>query len=104
MHPDKVQRDQGQKCLARSIEIAHTLGVDAVLLHPGQLTADATYQEAWDWMVGGMREIAPLAEERGVTVGIENVWNKFLLSPREAGQMVDEVGSPRSGSILTRPT
>ena len=100
VHPDKVQRDQGQKCLARSIEIAHTLGVDAVLLHPGQLTADATYQEAWDWMVGGMREIAPLAEERGVTVGIENVWNKFLLSPREAGQMVDEVGSPRIGIYL----
>jgi len=100
LHPDVAQRDQGMKCLARSIEIAHVLGVDAVLLHPGQLTAEATYQEAWDWMVGGMKEIAPLAEEKGVTVGIENVWNKFLLSPREAGQMIDDVGSARIGIYL----
>ncbi len=100
IHPDGAQRKQGAKCLARSIEIAHALGVDAVLLHPGQLTAEGTYEEAWDWMVGGMKDIAPLAEEKGVTVGIENVWNKFMLSPREAAQLVDEIASPRIGIYL----
>ena len=100
IHPDRAERDQGMKCLVRSIEIANTLGADAVLLHPGQLTAEATYREAWDWMVGGMKEVAPFAEEKGVTVGIENVWNKFILSPREAGEIVDEVGSERIGIYL----
>lgn len=98
--PDKAAREQSKKCLRRSIEIANVLGVDAVLLHPGQLTAEATYQEAWDWMLGEMKEVAPLAEEKGVTVGIENVWNKFLLSPKEMGDFVDAVGSPRVGCYL----
>jgi L-ribulose-5-phosphate 3-epimerase len=95
-----ADREQGKKCLRRSIEIANVLGVDAVLLHPGQLAVDATYQEAWDTMLGEMKEIAPLAEEKGVTVGIENVWNKFLLSPKEMADFVDAVGSARVGTYL----
>lgn len=93
-------REQGVRCLARSIEIAHVLGVDAVLLHPGQLTAEGTYEQAWDLMLGAIRDLAPLAEEKGVSVGIENVWNKFLLSPREMAAFVDAVGSPRVGTYL----
>ena len=100
LSPSTAAREQGKKNLRRSIEIANVLGVDAVLLHPGQLTADATYQEAWDWMLGELKEIAPLAEEKGVTVGIENVWNKFLLSAKEMGDFVDAVGSPRVGAYL----
>ncbi|HCK09479.1 MAG: xylulose 5-phosphate 3-epimerase [Gemmatimonadetes bacterium] len=98
--PHKAEREKGKKCLRRAIEIANVLGVDAVLLHPGQLTVEATYQEAWDWMLGEMKEVAPLAEAKGVTVGIENVWNKFLLSPKEMGDFVDAVGSARVGTYL----
>ena len=100
LSPSAQEREQGKKCLRRSIEVASVLGVDAVLLHPGQLTENATYQEAWDWMLGELKEIAPLAEEKGVTVGIENVWNKFLLSAKEMGDFVDAVGSPRIGTYL----
>lgn len=95
-----ADREQGKKCLSRSIEIANVLGVDAVLLHPGQLKEDSTYEAAWDRMVGDMKEIAPLAEEKGVDVGIENVWNKFLLSSKEMADLVDAVGSPRIGAYL----
>lgn len=94
------EREQGKKCLRRSIEVANVLGVDAVLLHPGQLSANATYEQSWDWMLGELKEIAPLAEEKGVTVGIENVWNKFLLSPKEMADFVDAVGSSRIGTYL----
>ena len=94
------EREQGKKCLRRSIEVANVLGVDAVLLHPGQLSANATYEQCWDWMLGELKEIAPLAEEKGVTVGIENVWNKFLLSPKEMADFVDAVGSSRIGTYL----
>ena len=40
-----------------------------------------------------MRELAPLAKEAGVALGIENVWNKFLLSPLEMRSFVDAVGN-----------
>ena len=100
LSPDSALREQGKKTLVRSVEIAQVLGVDAVLLHPGQLTAEGTYDQAWDWMLGIMKEVAPVAEEKGVTIGIENVWNKFLLSAREMAQFVDAVGSDRVGTYL----
>ena len=33
-------------------------------------------------------------------MGVENVWNRFMLSPREAAQLVDEVGSDWVGIYL----
>lgn len=100
LSPDSAEREQGKKSLVRSVEIANVLGVDAVLLHPGQLTAAGTYEEAWDVMLGILKDVAPLAEEKGVSIGVENVWNKFLLSSREMAQFVDAVGSKRVGTYL----
>ncbi len=34
-----------------------------------------------------------MAERYRVTIGIENVWNKFLLSPLEMRDFVDKIGS-----------
>ena len=39
----------------------------------------------------------PLAEELGVKLAFENVWNHFLLSPLEAARFVDEFHSPAAG-------
>jgi hexulose-6-phosphate isomerase len=47
-----------------------------------------------------MREMAPVAEGKRVVIGIENVWNKFLLSPRETAEFVDAVGSEWVGTYL----
>ena len=38
--------------------------------------------------------ILPLATELEVIIGIEEVWNKFLLSPLELNKYVDEFASP----------
>ena len=95
-----ANRELGKKDLVRAIEIAHVIKAGAVLLHPGQLTPEGTYNEAWDGMLGVIREIAPLAESKQVAVGIENVWNKFLLSPREMVEFIDTVDSPWIGAYL----
>ena len=93
-------REQGKKSLVRSVEIANVLEVGAVLLHPGPLTAEGTYKSAWDGMLGILKEVAPFAEEKQVAIGVENVWNKFLLSPKEMGDFVDEVASDWVGTYL----
>ena len=97
---DGKQRGAARRCLHRSIDIANLLGVDAVLLHPGQLAADSTYEAVWDVFLQEMKETGGYAEGKGVTVGIENVWNKFLLSSREMAEFVDAVGSDRIGAYL----
>ncbi len=97
---DASERDKCLKCLRRSLEIAGVLAVDGVLLHPGQLTAEGTYQQAWDDLRDALIDTAALAAEMGVAIGVENVWNKFLLSPLEARRFVDEVGSDWVGIYL----
>lgn len=97
---DPKAQEARMQSLVRSIEIAGAMGVGAVLLHPGQLSVDGSYSGAWDAMRGHMRDVAPVAEKHRVAVGIENVWNKFLLSPKEMRDFIDEVNSPWIGCYL----
>ncbi|MEG1242542.1 MAG: sugar phosphate isomerase/epimerase family protein, partial [Oscillospiraceae bacterium] len=58
------------------------------------------YDIAYERSLAALRELAPYAEEKGVNIGIENIWNKFLLSPLEMRDFLDAVGSPRVGAYL----
>jgi L-ribulose-5-phosphate 3-epimerase len=96
----KEDQENGRKCLIRAIEVASIVGTDGILLHPGALKGEGTYEQTWDTFLGIMKEVAPLAESKKVAVGIENVWNKFLLSSREMAAFVDAVGNPWIGTYL----
>ena len=72
----------------------------AILVHPGQLSVQGTYQQAWDNLVGTLRDLVPVAERYQVAIGLENVWNKFLLSPKEMREIVDEINSDWVGVYL----
>ena len=58
---DRDERELCVKRLRRSVEIAAVLGVDGVLLHPGQLGVEADYQQVWDNFCAALRAVAPLA-------------------------------------------
>jgi len=100
MSRDPAEREKCCRSLACSLEIAGVLGADGVLLHPGQLTAEGTYEEAWNDLRDALREMASAAEESQAAIGLENVWNKFLLSPWEARTFIDEVDSAWVGIYL----
>ena len=100
LHPDPEVRQQCVEKLGRALERAKWLGATAVLLHPGQLKPETRYDEAWDWTREALKAVIPHAEEHGVTLAIENVWNKFLLSPTEMRQMIDEVNHPLIGTYF----
>jgi L-ribulose-5-phosphate 3-epimerase len=95
-----AEREQANKSLLRSLEIAGILGADGVLLHPGQLSAEGTYEEAWNDLRDVLKEAVAVAEANRAVIGLENVWNKFLLSPREACEFIDVVDSPWVGIYL----
>ncbi|MCL4795174.1 MAG: sugar phosphate isomerase/epimerase [Bryobacteraceae bacterium] len=77
-----------------SLRNAKLWGADTVLLVPGVVNPEVGYQQAWDRSVAAIRKLLPLAEELKVVIGIENVWNKFLLSPIEFAHYVDQFKSP----------
>ncbi|MCZ6677208.1 MAG: sugar phosphate isomerase/epimerase [Candidatus Poribacteria bacterium] len=100
LSPDAAERERGVKSLVRNLEIAGILGVGGILLHPGQLTVEGTYQAVWDNLVGILKDVAPVAASNQASIGVENVWNKFLLSPKEMREFVDTVGSEWVGTYL----
>jgi len=68
-----------------------------VLLVPAVVKKEVSYQDAYTRSQAEIRKAVPLAEELGVKIAVENVWNQFLLSPLEAARYVDEFNSPAVG-------
>jgi hexulose-6-phosphate isomerase len=77
-----------------SLHNAKLWGADTVLLVPAVVNPETPYGEAWTRSQREIRKLIPLAAELKVIIGIEEVWNKFLLSPLEFARYVDEFNSP----------
>lgn len=99
---DPAIREKAKQTVRFQLHAARVLGCDAILVVPGCVGADfiencpiVPYDVAYDRALEAMKELAPVAEAEGVTICLENVWNKFLLSPLEFRDFLDKVGSPR---------
>ncbi|HYP14980.1 MAG TPA: sugar phosphate isomerase/epimerase family protein [Bryobacteraceae bacterium] len=77
-----------------SLQNAKLWGADTVLVVPAVVNPQTRYQDAWTRSQAAIRQLIPIAQELGVTIAIEEVWNKFLLSPMEFARYVDEFNSP----------
>jgi hexulose-6-phosphate isomerase len=92
--PEDQVWEQGIRAVERMLYIAQQLGTDALLLVPGRVNESIRYDIAYDRALEALRQLAPVAEERGVVIAIENVGNRFLLSPLEMRDFIDQVGHP----------
>jgi L-ribulose-5-phosphate 3-epimerase len=77
-----------------SLHNAKLWGADVVLLVPAVVNAQTSYRDAWTRSQQQIRSLVPLASDLKVVIGIEEVWNKFLLSPLEMQRYVAEFNSP----------
>ena len=78
-----------------SLRNAQLWGADAVLLVPAVVDARTSYQDAWSRSQKVIRErLLPIARDLKVVIAVEEVWNKFLLSPLEFVRYVDDFESP----------
>ncbi len=91
--PDPGRVKKGMDGMRIALKNARDLKATNVLLVPAVVHAKVTYKQAYERSQARIRELLPMAEEYGITIGIENVWNKFLLSPLEFARYVDEFGS-----------
>ena len=86
-----------RKCMdgiRTSLQNAKDLGADTVLLVPGVVTAEVRYADAYERSQKRIKELLPMAEQLQVKLAIENVGNRFLLSPLEFVRYIDEINSP----------
>jgi hexulose-6-phosphate isomerase len=92
--PDPALREAGLEGLKIALRDAKAYGSSSVLLVPAIVNKNVSYNEAYRRSQEEIKKAIPLAEELGVKIAIENVWNNFLLSPLEAARYIDEFQSP----------
>jgi len=103
---DPAERKMAAKVLSRQIKTSAAFGCDGILVIPGLVMgldpgkARVDPNVAWDRALAGVRATAPLAEDLGVSICIENVWNTFLLSATEMRDFIDAAGSRRVGAYF----
>ena len=81
------------EAMKNALRCAKVMRADAVLLVPTRVTEDFSYQDAYKWSQEYVSRLIPTAEQMRVIVAVENVWNKFLLSPIEFARYLDELNS-----------
>lgn len=91
--PDPAVVARGREDIERAMQTAQAVGADNVLLVPAVVTEKVRYVEAYERSAKEITELIPMAEKYGVIIGVEEVWNKFLLSPLEFAKYIDDFKS-----------
>ena len=103
---DQAIRKRAVDLTLRMLDRAAALEAGAILVVPAvvgtwdQPQPQVSYVDALYRTFDALCRLRSEAESRGVTIALENVWNRFLLSPIEAVELVDRVNSPHVGWYL----
>ena len=95
--PDPSVREFIIDSITKSLEETKELGGDTVLVVPGVVNDKVSYEAAYNTALESIRKLIPAVERTGVRIGLENVWNNFIISPLEAKQLVDTINHPLIG-------
>lgn len=98
--PDPVVVERGMAAIRQEFKDCKAYGGTTVLVVPAVVNPKVSYQQAWDRSQAAIRKLIPDAEAAGVKIAIEEVWNRFLLSPLEFARYIDEFESPWVGAYF----
>jgi hexulose-6-phosphate isomerase len=100
--PDLQVRARGLEGLRTALNDAHIYGADTVLLVPGKVSNETTenYEQVYERSQAEIRKVIPLAQQLGVKIAIEVVWNNFITRPEQLVQHVDDFKTPTVGAYF----
>ena len=106
---DPAERANAVENVKKYLQIAAWIGAEAVLVVPGATRVAwdpsrpvVSYKNAWENATAAIREIVPVAEKLKVSLAVENVWNRFLISPMEWKFFLDQFKSGYVGIYFDR--
>ena len=104
---NEENRKKAKEITKKQLQVASWLGCDSILVVPGAVGVDwiagsevVDYEVAYNRAYEALKELAPVAEEYKVYIAIENVGNKFLLSPLEMRGLIDSIDSEYVGAYF----
>jgi len=95
----------GFEIIKRQLYCAAAFGADTILAIPGYVGTPfaegvVSYDIAYDRSQEAITKLGEIAKELKINIGVENVWNKFLLSPLEVRRFIDEIGNDYVGAYF----
>ena len=105
--PDPAVRARAIENYSRTLELCSWLGAGTLLYLPGMVSASFVptfvpqpYEAVASRAKAAVEALLPTAARLKVILAVENVWNRFLLSPVEMRDFIDQFHSPWVGSYL----
>ena len=102
-----TEQAKAKDIVKKQLDTAAALGCESILVIPGCVNAEFAapgrimdYADVYARSMDALQELKSYAEACKVEIGLENVWNKFLLSPMEMRDFIDKLDSPYIGSYL----
>ncbi len=92
--PDPEVVERGMTAIRQELADCKAYGGSTVLVVPAVVNKRVSYRDAYARSQAQIRKLIPDAERHGIKLAIEEVWNKFLLSPLEFARYIDEFESP----------
>ena len=104
---DEAVRKKAKDVVKKHLEAARILGCESILVIPGTVNAEfvapgkvVDYATTYERSLEAITELKEYAEKYKVEIALENVWNKFLVSPMEMRDFIDKVDSKYVGSYF----
>jgi hexulose-6-phosphate isomerase len=98
--PDAAARARGLAALKAGLHDAAYFGATTLLLVPGVVDKNVTFEQCFARSQAEVKKALPLAEKLGVKIAIECVWNNFITKPEQMIEYVDSFKSPWVGSYM----
>jgi len=98
--PSAEVRQKGLDGLITAIKASKSYGGTSVLLVPGVVNKDVTYDQCWERSIEQIKKALPIAQEQNIQILMENVWNNFLTDPKETARFIDELDSDMVGAYF----
>lgn len=92
--PNRSIVDKRLEAVRRSLRQSRFYGGTTALVVPGLVTPTVGYREAWMTSHQSLKSALPFAASQRQIIAVEEVWDKFLLSPLEMDCYVDQFKSP----------
>ena len=99
-HPDAAVREKSVEDLKTAIRDANAFGGTSVLLVPAVARDGVSYEQAWERSQQEIRKAIPRAEDAGIHILLENVWNDFLIDAAETAKYIDQLDSKMVGAYF----
>ena len=85
------EREFAKKIMVQQLKCAKALGASGILVVPGGISEDVSISEAYENSYNTLESCKPVIDEYKISVGLENVWNTFFLSPFDMSNFIDRL-------------